>query len=60
MCDLPTGLFEVVARAMFYPVGWPIVKLLTLGKYPVKAPGLRKPQQQIGRQAWELPPLQSS
>ncbi|ALU62345.1 MULTISPECIES: hypothetical protein [Pseudomonas] len=36
MCDLPTGLFEVVARAMFYPVGWPIVKLLTLGKYPVK------------------------
>lgn len=36
MCDLPTGLFEVVARAIFYPVGWPIVKLLTLGKYPVK------------------------
>ncbi|SDX37768.1 hypothetical protein SAMN05444064_11980 [Pseudomonas syringae] len=36
MCDIPTGLFEVVGRAIFYPVGWPIVKLLTLGKYPLK------------------------
>ena len=60
MCDLPTGLFEVVARAIFYPVGWPIVKLLTLGKYPVKGSWFAETQQQIGRQAWELPPLQSS
>ncbi|WP_024647662.1 hypothetical protein [Pseudomonas syringae] len=36
MCDIPTGLFEVVGRAIFYPVGWPIIKLLTLGKYPLK------------------------
>ncbi|KGS12246.1 MULTISPECIES: hypothetical protein [Pseudomonas syringae group] len=36
MCDIPTGLFDVVGRAIFYPVGWPIVKLLTLGKYPAK------------------------
>ncbi|MBX8493672.1 hypothetical protein [Pseudomonas cichorii] len=29
-------LFEYVLRAIFFPVGWPVVKILTLGKYPVK------------------------
>ncbi|GFM80275.1 hypothetical protein PSCICO_03410 [Pseudomonas cichorii] len=29
-------LVEVVFRAVFYFVGWPVMKALTLGKYPVK------------------------
>ncbi|MBX8513326.1 hypothetical protein [Pseudomonas cichorii] len=29
-------LLEYVLRAIFFPVGWPVVKILTLGKYPVK------------------------
>ncbi|MBX8488503.1 hypothetical protein K5D33_06425 [Pseudomonas cichorii] len=29
-------LLEYVFRAIFFPVGWPVVKILTLGKYPVK------------------------
>ncbi|GFM80331.1 hypothetical protein PSCICO_39760 [Pseudomonas cichorii] len=29
-------LFEFVFRAIFYPIGWPVVKLITLGKYPSK------------------------
>lgn len=29
-------LFELIARAVCFPVGWPVVKLITLGKYPSK------------------------
>ncbi|MBX8589187.1 hypothetical protein K5D56_07350 [Pseudomonas cichorii] len=29
-------LLEYVFRAIFFPVGWAVVKILTLGKYPVK------------------------
>ncbi|GFM76906.1 MULTISPECIES: hypothetical protein [Pseudomonas] len=29
-------LVEVVFRAVCYFVGWPVMKALTLGKYPVK------------------------
>ncbi|MCI3947241.1 hypothetical protein K0038_04330 [Pseudomonas syringae] len=36
MCAVVDGLLEAVCRAIFYPVGWPVVKLLTLGKYPLK------------------------
>ncbi|NBA97171.1 hypothetical protein [Pseudomonas sp. R5(2019)] len=25
---------ELTFQAIFYPIGWPVVKLLTLGKYP--------------------------
>lgn len=27
-------MLDVVFSALLFPVGWPIVKLLTLGKYP--------------------------
>ncbi|WP_455808888.1 hypothetical protein [Pseudomonas koreensis] len=29
-------LIEAIFRAICFPVGWPIVKLLTRGKYPSK------------------------
>ncbi|MDR6956695.1 hypothetical protein BK654_07975 [Pseudomonas brassicacearum] len=29
-------IFEYVARAIFFPIGWPIVKLISLGRYPSK------------------------
>ncbi|UVJ44993.1 hypothetical protein NVV94_05265 [Pseudomonas sp. LS1212] len=29
-------LSEVIFRAICYPIGWPIVRLITLGKYPSK------------------------
>lgn len=29
-------LGEVVFRAICYPIGWPVIKIFTLGKYPVK------------------------
>ena len=29
-------LIELIFRAVCFPVGWPIVKILTLGKYPAK------------------------
>ncbi|MGA8138796.1 MULTISPECIES: hypothetical protein [Pseudomonas] len=29
-------LTEVIVRAICFPVGWPVVKLLTRGKYPAK------------------------
>jgi hypothetical protein len=29
-------LIEVIFRAIFFPVGWPIMRLITLGKYPSK------------------------
>ncbi|WP_248767302.1 hypothetical protein [Pseudomonas sp. MWU12-2345] len=29
-------LADYVVTAVCFPIGWPIVKLLTLGKYPVK------------------------
>ncbi|MCD5994738.1 hypothetical protein KDX38_13755 [Pseudomonas sp. CDFA 602] len=35
MCDFH-GALEPIFRAICYPIGWPIVRLLTLGKYPVK------------------------
>ncbi|MEG5262747.1 hypothetical protein TRP66_00415 [Pseudomonas sp. JDS28PS106] len=27
-------LIEIICRAICFPVGWPLVKLITLGKYP--------------------------
>ncbi|WP_024619471.1 hypothetical protein [Pseudomonas kilonensis] len=37
MLDTLLGLvLEPVARAIFYPIGWPIVKLISLGRYPSK------------------------
>jgi hypothetical protein len=27
---------DIIFRAIFFPIGWPIVKLLTLGRYPSK------------------------
>lgn len=35
MLDL---LFEVVFQAICFPIGWLVIKLVTLGKYPVKGP----------------------
>lgn len=29
-------LIEVIFRTICFPVGWPIVKLITLGKFPAK------------------------
>lgn len=29
-----TYLFELAFRALCYPIGWPIVRLLTWGRYP--------------------------
>ncbi len=29
-------LAEVFFRTICFPVGWPVVKIFTLGKYPVK------------------------
>ena len=29
-------LIEVIFRAICFPIGWPIVRLITLGKYPTK------------------------
>lgn len=29
-------LIEVIFRGICFPIGWPIVRLLTLGKYPSK------------------------
>ncbi|SHN13696.1 hypothetical protein SAMN05216593_10946 [Pseudomonas asturiensis] len=29
------GLLELALQAICYPIGWPIVKLLTWGKYPL-------------------------
>ncbi|WDH19985.1 hypothetical protein [Pseudomonas chlororaphis] len=29
-------LIEVIFRAICFPIGWPIVKLFTLGKHPSK------------------------
>ncbi|CAN7260274.1 hypothetical protein LOY47_20240 [Pseudomonas brassicacearum] len=29
-------VLEPVARAIFYPIGWPIVKLISWGRYPSK------------------------
>ncbi|MBC3957147.1 MULTISPECIES: hypothetical protein [Pseudomonas] len=29
------ALLEVVLTAICYPIGWPIVKLVTRGKYPL-------------------------
>lgn len=34
--DLLAPLFKVVMQAILFPLGWPVVKLLTLGRYPVK------------------------
>ena len=29
-------VLEPVGRAIFFPIGWPIVKLISLGRYPRK------------------------
>ncbi|MDC6491268.1 hypothetical protein EIG75_20245 [Pseudomonas syringae] len=29
-------LVEVVFRAICFPIGWPLMRLITLGKYPSK------------------------
>ena len=29
-------LLEPLFRAIFFPIGWPVVKLITWGKYPKK------------------------
>lgn len=29
-------LIEVIFRAICFPIGWPIVRLITLGKHPSK------------------------
>jgi len=29
-------LAEYVFQAIFFPIGWPLMKILTLGKYPAK------------------------
>ncbi|WP_080215778.1 hypothetical protein, partial [Pseudomonas syringae] len=34
MSELFQELLEVILRAICYPVGWPIVRLLSRGRYP--------------------------
>ncbi|MED5606221.1 hypothetical protein VV867_00770 [Pseudomonas sp. JH-2] len=31
---MPDLLLEVLFHSLCYPVGWPVVKLFTLGRYP--------------------------
>lgn len=38
-------LFAPALRALFYPLGWPVVKLTTLGRYPQKDSWLRNTRQ---------------
>ncbi|WP_225422469.1 hypothetical protein [Pseudomonas huaxiensis] len=49
MLDFLSSLFfELIApvlRALFYPLGWPLVKLITLGRYPQKGSWLRDTRQ---------------
>ena len=49
MLDFFSSLFvELLApalRALFYPLGWPVVKLITLGRYPLKGSWLRDTRQ---------------
>lgn len=49
MLDFLSSLFaELIApvlRALFYPLGWPVVQLITLGRYPHKGSWLRDTRQ---------------
>ncbi|ARU88576.1 hypothetical protein B9K09_11645 [Pseudomonas sp. M30-35] len=37
MLDLLTYIFaELLLRCISFPIGWPLVKLFTLGRYPTK------------------------
>lgn len=42
---LPSALAEFIAELILYPIGWPVLKLLTLGKYPVKGSWLAETSQ---------------
>ena len=38
-------LIGPVLRVLFYPLGWPVVQLFTLGRYPLKDSWLRDTRQ---------------
>jgi hypothetical protein len=36
LSELLSVLADYVFQAIFFPIGWPLMKILTLGKYPAK------------------------
>jgi hypothetical protein len=36
LSELLSVLADYVFQAIFFPIGWPLMKILTLGKYPTK------------------------